>query len=304
MAEKEATSQPRVGVAGLGVMGSAIARRLLDCGKAVTVTSRRPEAAADLLAAGALWAESPAALAAACDVIIVSANNDAQVEDIAFGANGIAGGGAATRLTLVDMSTISAQQTARLAARAAGMNMGWVDAPLSGGAPAALQGRMTLFLGGEASDVATARTVLSDLSNRMTHLGPAGSGQAVKVINQVLVGIGIFALSESASLANASGLDPKLVVQALTGGRADSVIFQEFFAKFADRDYTPTGRIGNMLKDMQNAQDLGRGANLALPFISLSLDLNRWLVAQGLGDADIAATMEFYGKGKGAAQGA
>jgi len=288
----------RIGVAGLGVMGSATAQRLLDCGRQVTVNSRRPEAAAALRSAGARWTETPALLAADCDVLIVSANSDAQVEDIAFGTHGIARRATAGghRLVVVDMSTISAQQTQKLAARAADMGIGWVDAPLSGGAPACKEGRMTLFLGGEAGDVAAARPVLSDLSTRMTHLGPAGSGQAVKVINQVLVGIGIFALSESASLANAAGLDPRQVVEALTGGRADSVIFREFFAKFAERDYTPTGRISNMLKDMQNAQDVGRANGLALPFISLGTDVNRWLVAQGLGDADIAASMEFYGK--------
>ncbi|MBB3105209.1 NAD(P)-dependent oxidoreductase, partial [Azomonas macrocytogenes] len=127
-----------------------------------------------------------------------------------------------------------------------------------------------------------------------THLGPAGSGQTVKIINQVLVGIGLFALSESASLAGAAGLDPQQVVEALSDGRADSVIFREFFVKFANHDYAPTGRIANMLKDMQNAQDLGRSVGLPLPFTSLALDLNRWLVSRGLGDADIAATMEFY----------
>ncbi len=287
-----------IGVAGLGVMGTATAQRLLECGRHVVVTSRRREAAAPLLAAGAEWADSPAALASRCNVVIVSASTAAQVEDVAFGATGIASGAASRRLTLIDMSTISAQQTAAFAARAASVNMGWVDAPLSGGAPAAKEGRLTLFLGGEEGDVQVAKQVLCDLSSRMTHLGPAGSGQAVKVINQVLVCIGVFALSESASLANASGLDPKLVVEALSGGRADSVIFREFFAKFANRDYAPTGRISNMAKDMQNAQDLGRTLGVALPFIGLSLELNRWLVARGFGDADIAATMEFYGSGK------
>ncbi|MDR3097217.1 MAG: NAD(P)-dependent oxidoreductase [Paraburkholderia sp.] len=294
--EQIAMTSKRIGVAGLGVMGTAIAQRLLQCGHHVSITSRRRDAANALLDAGAHWAESPAKLAADCECVIVSANHAAQVESIVFGENGLAQGldGRADGLLVIDMSTISADQTVALATRAAGSRMGWVDAPLSGGAPAALEGRLTLFLGGAQSDVEKATQVLSSLSNRMTHLGPAGSGQTVKIINQILVGIGLFALSESASLTSRAGLDPQLVVQALSGGRADSVIFREFFAKFANLDYTPTGRIENMLKDMQNAQDLGRAVGLPLPFTSLAADLNRWLVSRGLGDADIAATMEFY----------
>ncbi|MBC8640669.1 NAD(P)-dependent oxidoreductase [Caballeronia sp. EK] len=143
-------------------------------------------------------------------------------------------------------------------------------------------------IGGNVEEhVEQAEGIFSSISNRMTNLGPAGSGQTVKIINQVLVGIGLFAMSESASLAGAANLDPQRVVEALTGGRADSVIFREFFAKFANRDYTPTGRIANMLKDMQNAQDLGRSVGLPLPFTSLAADLNRWLVSRGLGDADM-----------------
>jgi 2-hydroxy-3-oxopropionate reductase len=291
--EQGQVMRARIGVAGLGVMGSAIAQRLLQCGFPVSVTSRRREAAESLLAAGALWADSPASLASGCEVVIVSANNAAQVESIVFGENGLASA-QVDELLIIDMSTISADQTVALANRAAASRMGWVDAPLSGGAPAALEGRLTLFLGGENKHVEKAQQVLSSLSNRMTHLGVAGAGQTVKIINQVLVGIGLFALSESASLTVRAGIDPQQVVQALSGGRADSAVFREFFVKFANRDYTPTGRIGNMLKDMQNAQDLGRAVGLPLPFTSLAADLNRWLVAHGLGDADIAATMEFY----------
>lgn len=297
MAQIKLTNQ-RIGVSGLGVMGTAIAMRLLQSGHTVAVTSRRPSAASALLEAGAQWAESPASIAADCDIVIVSANNASQVESIAFGENGLAAAGRRGML-IIDMSTIAPDQTVAFAARAAELGIGWVDAPLSGGEPAAREGRLTLFLGGETAHVEQAEGVLSSISNRMTHLGPAGSGQTVKIINQVLVGIGLFALSESASLAGAANLDPQRVVEALTGGRADSVIFREFFAKFANRDYTPTGRIANMLKDMQNAQDLGRSVGLPLPFTSLAADLNRWLVSRGLGDADIAATMEFYRRSEG-----
>ena len=144
------------------------------------------------------------------------------------------------------------------------------------------------------ADVARARTVLDHLAARVTHLGDAGSGQVVKLVNQVLVGAAFSAMAEAAALVRAEGLDPAAVLGALTGGRADSVLLQEFFVKFATGDLTPTGRIANMVKDLDTARDHGRGVGVPLPLTALVCELNRWLVANGHGDADSAALMGFF----------
>jgi 2-hydroxy-3-oxopropionate reductase len=281
-----------VGVIGLGVMGAAIARRLLACGAQVVVHDVRAEAGAALAADGARAQGNPASLAAECDIVLLSLNTADVVESVVLGPDGLAAAGRA--LLVVDMSSIDPAATRRLATAAAGRGLAWVDAPLSGGAPGAASGRLTLMVGGETGDVERARVVLSLLAARITHLGPVGSGQLVKLVNQVLVGTAFSAIAEAAALVRADSLDARLVLSALTGGRADSAVLQEFFVKFAEGDLTPTGRVANMVKDLDGAREHARAAGVPLPVTTQVGELNRWLLARGLGDADNAALMGYY----------
>jgi 2-hydroxy-3-oxopropionate reductase len=300
----DANRAVRAGVIGLGVMGSAIAGRLLARLGSLVVHDVRPDAAAALVAAGATVADSAAALAAVCDVVVLSLNTADVVEAAVFaecglaaGAVGVEGageGGARGHLLVVDMSSIDPASTRRLAERAADCGIAWVDAPLSGGAPGARDGRLTVMVGGDDADVARARGVLDHLASRVTHLGPVGTGQLVKLVNQVLVGISFGAIAEAAALVRSAGLPAEPVLAALTGGRADSSLLQEFFGKFVAGDLTPTGRVANMVKDLETARDHARVAGVPLPVTSLVSELNRWLLAQGLGDADNAALMGYY----------
>lgn len=281
-----------VAVAGLGVMGSAIARRLLRGGRAVRVYDIRPDAVADLVREGALAAENPAQLACAATVIL-SLNTAEIVERVAFGPEGVLSA-APDGVLVIDMSSIDPASTRDFAERARRSGAGWVDAPLSGGAPGAERGALTLMLGGDEKDVERARPVLAPLAARLTHLGPAGSGQLVKSVNQVLVGCGFAALAEAAALVRAAGLPPRQVLGALTGGRADSALLQEFFVKFAEADLTPTGRVSNMVKDLEAARDHARSAGVPLPVTTCVAELHRWLTTAGHGDADNAALMRYY----------
>jgi 2-hydroxy-3-oxopropionate reductase len=172
--------------------------------------------------------------------------------------------------------------------------MRWVDAPLSGGAPAALRGELTLMVGGELADVAVARPVLERLAARITHMGPAGAGQAVKLVNQILCALNFLAVAEAVRFAEANGIDAAAIPEALAGGRADSRILQEFMAKMARRDFSPTGRIDNMLKDLETAQASALALRVPLPLTSLATDLHRMLVAGGLGGADSAEYVRLF----------
>ncbi|MFI7498144.1 NAD(P)-dependent oxidoreductase [Streptomyces sp. NPDC049687] len=281
-----------VGVAGLGVMGSAIARRLLGCAHAVRVYDVRPEAVAELARDGAATAPSPAVLSAS-GVVILSLNTAEIVEQVVFGPDGVLST-APDGVLVIDMSSIDPGRTREFAERAARLGAGWVDAPLSGGAPGAERGGLTLMLGGEKTHVERALPVLGALASRLTHLGPAGSGQLVKSVNQVLVGCGFAALAEAAALVRAAGLPPRQVLDALTGGRADSALLQEFFVKFAEADLSPTGRVSNMVKDLDAARDHARSAGIPLPVTNAVAELHRWLGAAGHGDADNAALMHYY----------
>ncbi|KOG42420.1 6-phosphogluconate dehydrogenase [Streptomyces resistomycificus] len=273
-------------------MGSAIARRLLRRARAVRVYDVRPEAAAELGRVGATAVESPASLAAS-GVVVLSLNTADIVEQVVFGPDGVLST-APDGVLVVDMSSIDPGRTHEFAERAAKLGAGWVDAPLSGGAPGAEQGELTLMLGGEEEHVERALPVLGALASRLTHLGPAGSGQLVKSVNQVLVGCGFAALAEAAALVRAAGLPPRQVLTALSGGRADSALLQEFFVKFADADLSPTGRVSNMVKDLEAARAYARSAGVPLPVTTAVSELHRWLTAAGHGDADNAALMHYY----------
>ena len=280
-----------VGVIGLGVMGSALVTRLVELGHAVRAFDVNPDAVARAVELGARAASNPLE-AADAGVAILSLPNAAIVETAAFGPGGAATGGSPT--LVIDMSSIDPGATVGFAGRAEAAGHAWVDAPLSGGAPAALAGRLTLMVGGAETDVTRARAVLTAVASRMTHCGPSGAGQTVKLLNQVIVGTAMTALAEVAALVRANKLDPEVVRAALSGGRADSPLLQEFFVKFASADPAVTGRIGNMIKDLDGATLAGRGAGVPLPLTTTAAEVHRWLRSRGLDAADSAALLAYY----------
>ncbi|MDN6888366.1 NAD(P)-dependent oxidoreductase, partial [Variovorax sp. CAN2819] len=178
--------------------------------------------------------------------------------------------------------------------------MGFVDAPLSGGAPQALLGQLTVMAGGSAEDVQRARAVMDSLCANYTHMGESGAGQTTKLVNQLLCAIGFQAVAEAVRLAEAGGVDASKLPAALAGGRADSQILREFGPRMAARDYTPTGRIDNMLKDLEAVQAFSQGQRLPLPLAGAVSDLHRAFVAAGLGARDTAEMMrQFSGYERG-----
>ena len=286
-----------IAVIGVGVMGSAIAGRLIATGATVHVFDAMPGKTDDLVAIGAISTRSAAEATAASKYVITSLNSAAIVERAVFGPEGVAAAASADKL-LVDMSSIDAARTAEMADRLArDTGMGWVDAPLSGGAPAAAKGTLTLMLGGSATDVMLAEPLLSRLSTNFNHMGASGAGQTVKLINQILCANTFMAVAEAVRFAEAHGVDGTLIPAALAGGRADSRIMQEYMAKMARRDFSPTGRIDNMLKDLETVQSAAQVKKLALPVTSLIADLHRMLVAGGLGAADSAEYVRLFDLG-------
>ncbi|HUN94421.1 MAG TPA: NAD(P)-dependent oxidoreductase [Burkholderiaceae bacterium] len=298
-------TEPRwtIGIVGVGVMGAALATRLLDRGHTVLLRDPVSPRVDALLQRGARRADSGAALARQADAAITSLNSAAIVEEAVFGAEGIAAG-AAPGLRYIDMGSIDPQATQAMARRLktqAGVD--WVDAPLSGGAPAALQGRLTLMLGGDAEAVARARPILDELAINVSHMGPVGAGQTTKLINQVLCACGFLAVAEATRLALDCGLDAARVPSALAGGRADSRILQEFMPKMAAYDYTPTGRIDNMLKDLESVQRTAAALRTPMPLTAMVTELHRMLLRAGSGPEDSAAYMKLFDFGRGESAG-
>jgi len=288
----------RIALIGAGAMGGAIGARLLETGNELTVFDLDPDRVAALVANGASAADSAANATRDAEFVITSLNAAHIVERAVFGDAGVAMGAAPGTL-IIDMSSIDPDATKALAARARDAGLAWVDSPLSGGAPKALIGQLTLMAGGEPADVERAHRALKHVASNYTHMGPAGTGQTTKLINQVLCGLGFLAVAEATQLALDAGVDAEKIPQALKGGRADSALLQEYLPRFATKDYRRTGRIDNMVKDLNAVNDLARRTGTSMPMTGLSAEIHRMLTAAGLGGEDQAAVMEFFSGAKG-----
>jgi len=291
------TEKNKVALIGAGAMGGAIGTRLIETGNQLTVFDLDAEKVAALTSLGAQSASTAAEAASISDVVILSLNSPKIVRIAVFGKDGVAAGAKPGTL-IIDMSSIDPEATKELAADAAEKGLRWVDSPLSGGAPKALVGQLTLMAGGSEKDVADAHRVLRHVASNYTHMGPCGAGQTTKLINQVLCGLNFLAVAEATQLALDAGVDAAKIPQALKGGRADSAILQEYMPRYVARDYRRTGRIDNMVKDLNGAQDLARRTNTAMPLTAVCAEVHRMLTAAGLGGEDQAALMEFFSGAK------
>ena len=283
----------RVALIGCGVMGGAIGTRLCEVGEALTVFDIEEARKQALVERGAVAAGSASEAASESDYVILSLNSAEIVRTAVFGPKGAAEGAKPGTL-IIDMSSIDPPSTRTLAEEAKRMHLRWIDCPLSGGAPKVLVGGLTVMAGGSAQDFEASKAVMQNLCANFTHMGPSGAGQTTKLINQVLGAIAFMAVAEATRLAEDAGVDATRIPQAVRGGRADSAILQEFMVKFAKRDYTPTGRIDNMVKDLNGVQDLARTTGTAMPLTAACAEIHRLLDSAGLGSADNAALMKFF----------
>ena len=283
-----------VGCAGAGILGSAIMKRLIASGFDVHLWNRNKDKLAPVLADGGTEATDPAVLAHGCDIVITCVTDGAAVEQIVFGPGGVAEAGTADKV-LVDMSTIDANHAKAMAGRlkeACGMR--WVDAPISGGAPKALTGSMTVMCGGTEEDFRKIAPVMDALAGRCTLMGGVGAGQTTKMINQVLVACGFAVLAEACGLAQRAGVDAARIPDALAGGRADSALLQEFMGKMARSDWSIQGRLAIMMKDLEMIHDLSKAVGAPMPVTGLVAELHRKLLLDGLGDADNTTFAKLY----------
>ncbi|PWQ93974.1 NAD(P)-dependent oxidoreductase [Leucothrix arctica] len=289
----------KVALIGAGVMGGAIGTRLLETGNSLAVSDPSEEKVAVLTALGATAATSAADAAADADFVILSLNASKVVEHVVFGENGVSST-AKNGTMIIDMSSIDPVSTQSFAAKAKEAGLRWLDCPLSGGAPKAVLGTLAVMVGGDETDFEDSKAVMNHLCSNYTLMGPSGAGQTTKLINQVLCALNFVAIAEATRLAQDAGVDASKIPEALAGGRADSAILQEYMAKMAANDYSPTGRIDNMVKDLNGVQDLARATQTSMPLTAVCAEIHRVFMTAGLGGLDNAALMKFYeGPSKG-----
>lgn len=283
-----------VGLVGLGLMGRPMARVLAAAGARVVGHNRSPDPMAALAAEGMDTAATPADLAARLDpadpVVILMLTDTPAVETVADALLPALPAGA----LVIDMSTTAVDATRRLAARAHGAGVDWLDAPVSGGTVAAQAGTLTIMAGGSDSAFARALPLFRALGQRITHVGDSGAGQVAKTANQVIVGLTIGAVAEALALARAAGVDPARVRDAIRGGFAESRILDLHGGRMVSGDFTPGARATVQLKDLRQALALAGQAGQEVPAVDLCRRLYEQLVDRGDGGLDHAALYRLF----------
>jgi len=278
----------RVGFIGLGTMGAAMAANVARAGFEVTAWNRTPGRGTELAELGVRLAPSAAAVASASDVVITIVSDTADVEAVLFGPDGVAGG-AGEGCLVVDMSTISPSATRGFATRLAERGVALLDAPVSGGSEGAQKGTLSIFVGGDEADLERARSVLEAMGTTITHVGPVGSGQAVKAVNQVILAGGYLGVAEGIVLAIKAGLDVEQVVAALSGGAAQSWVLANRSGRMLANDYPLGFKVSLHRKDLRIALELAGETGTTLPISALVETIEAGLIAQGHGDDDVSA---------------
>jgi len=289
------TALPALGFAGIGLMGLPMCRRLLAAGYPLTIWNRSPHKCAELVAAGARLAASPAELSQYSDMVLLCLADTSVVREVVFGEQGVAAGGRHGQL-LVDLSSLEPSATRAMAAElAARCGMAWLDAPVSGGTAGATAGSLAIMVGGAAQDLARARPVLMQLGQRVTHMGAVGTGQVTKACNQMIVACNALVIAEVVALAERSGVDASLIAEALAGGFADSKPLQILAPQMAASEFEPVKwHIRTLLKDLDGAVKLSHEQGSAAPISGLAAQLMRLHGSQGCLEKDPATLVELY----------
>ena len=266
----------RIGFIGTGLIGTPMVQRLLERGLSVSVWNRTRDKAAPLVEFGATLADSPRALAVSCDIVCLCLTNTAAVHDVVFGAQGIDAVLRSGQL-LIDLSSIAPDSTRDMAERlASACGARWIDAPVSGGLPLARAGRLIVFAGGEAEDIARAAPVFEALSQRVTHMGGPGAGQLAKSCNQMIVACNLVTIAEMLAFASRSGIDATRLPGALAGGFADSLPLQIFGPRMAARIDTPRiGGLGTFRKDIDQVVRLAGECGAYAPMATRAAEVMR-----------------------------
>jgi len=278
----------RVGYIGLGIMGRPMALNLLKAGYPVAVYARRPEAMVPLTEAGAVACASPRAVAEQADVIFTNVSDTPDVEAVVLGPNGIVQG-AQPGAVVVDHSTISPSATRRIAEALGERGVGMLDAPVSGGQQGAIDGTLSVMVGGPEALFRRVLPLLEVVGRNIVHVGDHGAGQVAKACNQVVIAQTIAAVAEGLLLATAAGVDPAKVRKALLGGFAQSRVLEVHGQRMLDRNYTPgfTSRLHQ--KDMRIVLETAHELGLPLPGASTVAQYLNALVGSGDTEVDSSA---------------
>ncbi|KAF0858627.1 tartronate semialdehyde reductase [Mixta calida B021323] len=285
----------KVGFIGLGIMGKPMSKNLLKAGYTLVVRDSNPQNEAELVELGATAAKTPKEVAEQCDVIITMLPNSPHVKEVALGENGIIDGAKAGAV-LIDMSSIAPLASREIHQALAEKGIKMLDAPVSGGEPKAIDGTLSVMVGGDKAVFDAHYDLMKAMAGSVVHTGDIGAGNVTKLANQVIVALNIAAMSEALTLATKAGVNPDLVYQAIRGGLAGSTVLDAKAPMVMDRNFKPGFRIDLHIKDLSNALDTSHGIGAQLPLTAAVMEMMQALKADGMGTADHSALACYYEK--------
>ena len=285
----------KVGFIGLGIMGKPMSKNLIKAGHELVVFDHNEAVINELGALGAKVATSAEDLAAQCPVIITMLPNSPHVRAVALGEGGIIEG-AKPGTVVIDMSSIDPVESQAIGAQLATKEIELLDAPVSGGEPKAIDGTISVMIGGKKETFDKYYDLLMDMAGSVVYVGELGSGNIAKLANQIIVALNIAAVSEALTLATKAGANPELVYQAIRGGLAGSTVLDAKAPLMMERKFDPGFRIELHIKDLNNAINASHSVSSPLPLTAQVMEIMQALKADGYEKEDHASIVKYYEK--------
>ena len=285
----------KIGFIGLGIMGKPMCKNLLRSGHECTIYDIVEEAAREAAEAGAVKCESAAQAASGRELVITMLPNSPQVKQVVLGENGIADA-MDEGCIFVDMSSIAPLASKEIGAALAAKNIEMLDAPVSGGEPKAVDGTLSIMVGGKKEVYDKVKDVLLCMGSSAVYCGELGAGNTTKLANQIVVALNIAACAEAFTLSRKAGVDPELVFDAIRGGLAGSTVMDAKVPMMLDGNDKPGFKIDLHIKDLNNALETGHGVGMGLPLTAQVMEMMQQLAADGFGGKDHSALVKYYEK--------
>lgn len=285
----------KIGFIGLGIMGKPMARNLMKKGHELVVSGHNKAVAAEFEKDGAKVFDTPREIAANSDIVITMLPNSPQVEEVVLGKDGVIEG-AKKGSCVIDMSSIAPLSSRKVAAELEKVGVDMLDAPVSGGEPKAIDGTISVMVGGKQEVFDKYKDVIGCMAASVVRTGDIGAGNATKLANQIIVAINIAAVSEALTLAAKVGVEPELVYKAIRGGLAGSTVLDAKAPMMMDRNFKPGFRINLHIKDLKNVLDTSHEVGVTLPLTASVMEIMQALKADGHEAEDHSSIVRYYEK--------
>lgn len=285
----------KVGFIGLGIMGKPMAKNLLKSGYKLVVANRSKAAVDELVGAGATKASTPKEVAEQAETIITMLPNSPEVKEVVLGKNGIYDG-AKNGSIVIDMSSIAPLVSKEMSEKLAQKGIELLDAPVSGGEPKAIDGTLSVMVGGSKDTFEKSYDIMKSMASSVVYTGKSGAGNTTKLANQIIVALNIAAVCEAMVLAAKAGVEPKLVFEAIRGGLAGSTVLEAKAPLIMDRKFDPGFRINLHIKDLQNALDTAHELGVPIQLTASVMEAMQAMKAQGKDHLDHGGLVRYYEK--------